>query len=119
MPTSKVKGDIGELTAVSYIQKLGYKILERNFRSKFGEIDIVAKDGKQLVFIEVKKRASAKYGRPEEAITKRKLGKIIKTINYFLLCRKTNVLRDNIRIDVIAILGCGDISLKHIKNVGL
>jgi len=108
------------LIAAKFVSSLGYKIIDKNFRGKFGEIDIIAKDGNSLVFIEVKKRISSKFGTPEEAITKTKLKRIIKTIDYYLY---RNVLSNNsnkIRIDVIAISGSdGNTSLNHIKNVGL
>ncbi|EKD95920.1 MAG: hypothetical protein ACD_24C00262G0001 [uncultured bacterium] len=108
------------MIAAKFVSSLGYKIIDKNFRGKFGEIDIIAKDGNSLVFIEVKKRISSKFGTPEEAITKTKLKRIIKTIDYYLY---RNVLSNNsnkIRIDVIAISGSdGNTSLNHIKNVGL
>ncbi|KKQ24676.1 MAG: hypothetical protein US62_C0010G0004 [Candidatus Woesebacteria bacterium GW2011_GWA1_37_8] len=120
MVTSKASGDLGELIAAKFISSLGYKIIDKNFRGKFGEIDIIAKYGNSLVFIEVKKRISSKFGTPEEAITKTKLKRIIKTIDYYLYSHGLNEGKNKIRIDVIAISGNqGNISLNHIKNVGL
>ena len=120
MVTSKASGDLGELIAAKFISSLGYKIIDKNFRGKFGEIDIIAKDGNSLVFIEVKKRINSKFGTPEEAITKTKLKRIIKTIDYYLYRHDLSNNSNKIRIDVIAISGSdGDTSLNHIKNVGL
>ena len=61
-------GKIGENIAVSYLEKIGYKIIDRNFECRQGEIDIVALDNDIIVFIEVKTRASALYGLPKEAV---------------------------------------------------
>lgn len=62
-------GTNGELLAVNFLKKLGYQILESNWRSGKREIDIVAADGQQLVFVEVKTRRSRRFGYPEEAVT--------------------------------------------------
>src|SRR3990167_10529495 len=100
-------GKLGEDTAVKHLLKSGYKILQRNFRSKFGEIDIVAIDPSTgsgqvtLVFVEVKTRWNKEYGYPQEAVTPRKLRKIARTGEYFkLLNPQTPEL---LRIDVVAI----------------
>ena len=77
MKTTKQIGDAGEDQATSLLLKEGYTIVARNFRTRFGEIDIIAKDGKTLVFIEVKKKNSDYFGSAAEMITKRKLLKVI------------------------------------------
>lgn len=61
-------GDFGECAAAEYLKSEGYEILARNFRAAHGEIDIVARDGGFLVFVEVKTRSSEKYGFPSEAV---------------------------------------------------
>ncbi|MCR4324789.1 MAG: YraN family protein [Candidatus Curtissbacteria bacterium] len=61
-------GKIGEDAAVKFLQKNGYKIIEHNFRIRGGEIDIIAKDGKTLVYVEVKTRSTSAFGLPEEAV---------------------------------------------------
>ena len=61
-------GKLGEELAVGYLQKQNYKIIERNFECRQGEIDIIALDKNELVFIEVKTRTSIKYGKPAEAV---------------------------------------------------
>ena len=61
-------GDYGEQVAEKVLVKKGYKILERKFRSRMGEIDLIAKDRETLVFVEVKSRLNNKFGRPEEAV---------------------------------------------------
>jgi putative endonuclease len=77
-------GRFGESIAVKKIIESGYKILARNFRTKFGELDIIAKDKENIVFIEVKTRRSLKYGAPEEAVSKIKLHKMELSANIYL-----------------------------------
>ena len=94
-------GKIGEEIATEYLIENGYKILERNFNCKQGEIDIIAKDKDEVVFIEVKTRTNKKYGEPVEAVTFIKKRHLIKAIEYYLYIKK---LEDEyIRIDVIEI----------------
>lgn len=78
-------GKHGEDLACWYLKKLGYKILERNYRIRGGEIDIVAKDGDYLVFVEVKARYSHEYGLPSESITPWKIKHLLKTAQFYLL----------------------------------
>ncbi len=76
-------GSWGEEIAENYIKKKGYSIIERNFRCKLGEIDLIAYDGKQLVFIEVKTRQNQKYGLPCEAINTAKMRHLKKNGSLF------------------------------------
>ncbi len=69
-------GDKGEVLAVKLLKKKGYKIIKRNYKTSIGEIDIIAKDGETLVFIEVKTRESIEYGFPFEAVNTAKKRKI-------------------------------------------
>ncbi len=62
-------GRWGEEAAAHYLTQLGYEILERNLRTEHGEIDLIARQGNQLVFVEVKARSSADFGPPEDAVT--------------------------------------------------
>lgn len=66
-------GKLAEDFAVSLLQGKGYKIIDRNFHSRFGEIDIIAEENETLIFVEVKARWSPKFGVPEEAVTPQKL----------------------------------------------
>ena len=94
-------GKAGEQAALSLLQRKGYKILVTNFRTRFGEIDIVAQEENILVFVEVKTRWSRKFGLPEEAVTPQKIRSIIKASEYYKLIHpKTPEL---MRIDVVAI----------------
>lgn len=99
--SSSKYGAIGEELAIKLLRKNNYKIVTKNFRSKFGEIDIVALDKDTLIFVEVKTRWSKKFGSPEEAVTQKKLSKIRKAGEYF--CLLNQHLPKKLRIDVVAI----------------
>jgi len=69
-------GKIGEKMAEEYLKEQGYKTIERNFKTKYAEIDLVAKRGSELVFVEVKTRRGEMFGAPEESLNKKKLRKL-------------------------------------------
>jgi len=95
-------GSWGEDQAVSFLCHQGMKIVERNFRTPVGEIDIIARDRKNLVFIEVKTRRGLAFGTPQEAVGLRKQRQIIRTAQWYLQSnRKVNLQP---RFDVVAIL---------------
>lgn len=108
-------GKIGEDIAIKYLQENNYTIIERNFECKQGEIDIIAKDKKELVFIEVKTRSNEHYGKPKEAVNEIKKKHIYKASEYFVYIKHLENMP--IRIDVIEIYKeqkkC---KLHHIKN---
>ena len=81
----KLKGVTGEDIAERFLINSGYKIFTRNFRSKIGEIDIIALHQNTLVFVEVKTRWSRRFGAPVEAVTTKKYEKIKNIPNYFIL----------------------------------
>ena len=99
---NRVKGDIGENKAVKYLIDKGYEILETNYKNKLGEIDIIAKDDTRIVFVEVKARATAKYGYPREAVNEYKQRKIRMVAESYLKSKR--LLNSYIRFDVIEIL---------------
>lgn len=98
----------GEDKACEYLKRLGFKIIERNFRKGYGEIDIVAVDpsagsGQEVLsFVEVKTRTSNAFGSPLEAITYWKLKTLIKTAQFYKITHRN--LPESLRIDAIAIL---------------
>lgn len=93
-----------ELLACEYLQEKGYKIVEQNYRCKVGEIDIVARDGYYLVFVEVKYRKNVKMGTPFEAIDSRKQ-KTIRTVAKFYMYENHISENEPIRFDAVGILG--------------
>ncbi|MBQ2938571.1 MAG: YraN family protein [Clostridia bacterium] len=109
-------GKIGEQIAVEYLEKNGYKILERNFYCKQGEIDIIAKQKQEIIFIEVKTRSNINFGKPSEAVNYKKQKHIYRTAQYYLY--KINSLEMLSRFDVIEILiKDGKFNINHIKQI--
>lgn len=109
-------GKLGEDIAVNYLKQKGYKILDRNFECRQGEIDIIALDKKEIVFIEVKTRTSNKYGAPSEAVNKIKQKHMLQTIKYYLYIR--NLSDEFVRIDVIEVYIKDNVyKVNHIKQV--
>lgn len=94
-------GNHGEDLACKYLEKLSYKILERNFRIRGGEIDIIAKDEAEIVFIEVKARYSHEYGLPRESITPWKIKAVVKSAMFYL--QRRGWLNKSYRIDFVGI----------------
>ena len=94
-------GKRGEKLARQHMEKAGYTILAQNWRTRFGEIDLVAERQEVLVFVEVKARTSHDFGRPEEAVTHRKRQKLIRTAQAYL--QSAGVDQAHWRIDVIAV----------------
>jgi putative endonuclease len=105
--------DVGfakEKEVAAFLKKQGYKILETNYRTSFGEIDIIAKDKDDIVFIEVKYRKSSSVATPQEAVNYKKQQKIIKSALVYI---KQNSIEKNIRFDVAA---ASDKNIEIIKS---
>ena len=100
--TRKVLGARGEDLAVKYLKKKGYKVIERNYRCQRGEIDLVARQGDTLVFVEIKSRSSSGFGLPQEAVDRFKQDKLIEVARAYLAERR---LTEDIsmRFDVVAV----------------
>jgi putative endonuclease len=108
-------GRIGQNFAEKYLRGLGYKIIAKNFNTRWGEIDIIAKDGDCFVFVEVKTRRDQRFGAPEEAVTKTKQRHLLAAAQIYL--SKIFHLNDQWRVDVIALTGDGvNFVVNHIKN---
>ena len=107
-------GKRGEEIAAKFLKKTGVKILQRNYRCRYGEIDIVAQDKDSLVFIEVKTRTSTNFGTPAMAVDKRKQLQIARAAQQYLADKKQHATPA--RFDVIAILINEHEQVEHIKN---
>ena len=109
-------GQLGEQEGLKYLKKSGYKIVEKNYRAISGEIDVIAKDKGNLVFVEIKLRRTSEFGRPGEAVGAAKQSKIIRSALQYI---KTNKISGvNVRFDVLSI-GPGEDEIELIKNAFL
>jgi putative endonuclease len=99
--TRQALGRWGEAQAAEYLNQRGYIILERNVRTTYGEIDLVARQGTVLVFVEVKTRASTAFGLPETSVTPRKQAHMLAAAEAYLQSHPD--LQGDWRVDVIAI----------------
>ncbi|MBS6062345.1 YraN family protein [Criibacterium bergeronii] len=95
------KGKQGEELACNYLLKNGYKIITRNYKTKFAEIDIIAYKAKIISFVEVKSRSSVDYGRGYEAVDNRKMNKIRTNANYYLCT--SDVDYEGLSFDIIEV----------------
>jgi len=111
----KTLGTEGEDLAVRFLKEKGYRIIARNYKTYFGEIDIIAKDGNTIVFIEVKTRTDVSFGYPFEAVHRKKIQKIKKLA---LLYLKKQGEELPVRFDVLSIfcLDNGKKEIEHIKD---
>lgn len=106
-------GKQGEEIALQHILSLGFKILERNWRFRKMEIDLIAQDKDQLVFLEVKTRANDKFGKPFEFVSLKKQKLIARGANFYLDKKK---LFAEARFDIISITLQPQLKLEHIKD---
>lgn len=115
-------GKVGELLAKKYLLKKEYQIIASNFRTRFGEIDLIANKGKSLAFIEVKLKIGEEFGSPEEMVDKKKLAQIQKTAEYFLqIYPEVAVKYPFYQIDAVCIVLNSDQTCKritHWENIG-
>lgn len=111
---NKLTGQCGEDAAAAFLRKKGYKIIERNYKNKIGEIDIIAKNKEDLIFVEVKTRKNEKFGTPAEAVTYYKKQKIVNTAKFYLFQNPTSL---NIRFDVIEVYGSFDGSVFNLDEI--
>jgi putative endonuclease len=110
----KLLGRSGEDRAARLLAGRGYRIVERNYRTKQGEIDLIALDGDTIVFAEVKTRTSDAYGAPELAVDPRKQARMVKAALSYLKRKKLH--QTACRFDVVAISGPGEDRVEVIRN---
>lgn len=116
--TNLITGNKGEDLACEYLQKQGYKILERNFRIRGGEIDIIAQDKDVIIFVEVKARYSHEYGLPVEAMTFWKIKALLRAAQFYLV--KHGLGKSAYRLDFVGIdysRSKEDPEIELIKNI--
>jgi len=106
--TRKSVGNWGEKIAAEKLRNNGYDILEQNFRTPYGELDLVARKENTVIFVEVKTRTSGSFGLPEDAVSKRKREHILQSIDHYILEHPD--IECDWRVDVIAIQGKPDSS---------
>ena len=122
MSMSRVRlGRQGERLAQQHLLKAGYRIVAANYRCQWGEIDIVAEDGEELVFVEVRTRRSSAYGTPQESLTPEKIEHLHLAAQDYLQNRVPEPGRDNLnwRIDLVSIrfpAGNGAPLIEHLKH---
>ena len=95
-------GNRGEMVACAFLKEKGYEILEKNYKCKLGEIDVIARRAGRLVFVEIKTRTSAQFGVPQEAVDLRKQEKIFKLAQWYLKEKKLEKI--SMAFDVVAVL---------------
>jgi len=98
-----ILGQSAEDLAVEYLTENKVRVVDRNYRTRFGEIDIIGSDSKQIVFFEVKAKSTSDFGKPYEMVTAKKKRKIISTAKSYLLEKKINPEGSDWRIDVVSI----------------
>ena len=109
-------GKYGEDLAARYLQDRGYRILDRNWRCKLGEIDLVAVHKDRFVFVEVKTRNGIGYGHPFEAVTSVKIARMRKLASQW--CIQHEHVGAKVRLDAIAVLiRSGKVAIEHLKQV--
>lgn len=112
MKNTKKIGDSAEEIAAKYLKENGLKIKERNFRTRFGEVDIIATEKDTIVFVEVKAKTAQGFGDPGEMITPKKIEKIKRTANSYLY--ENQLLDVSWRIDALLIRGK---EIEHIRSI--
>ncbi len=118
MNPKDVLGRQGEQLAAEYLQRAGFRILDRNWRCADGELDIVAAERRVLVVCEVKTRSGTRYGTPLEAITRQKRTRLRRLAVRWVIAQ--GVLFDEVRVDVVGVLRnpAGEFTIEHVRGVG-
>ena len=109
-------GRYGEDRACDYLRGLGYSIVERNWRCRIGEIDIIARDHDRFVFVEVKTRSADGFGHPFESITETKAARLRRLVAAW--CESRQVSGIKVRLDAVSVLvRAGRVNIEHLKQV--
>jgi putative endonuclease len=112
---NRSSGAWGEELALRFLSRRGYTLVERNYRTRYGELDLIVRHGTTLVFVEVKLRRGTGFGDPLEAVTPRKQATIRSLAERYLLQREPAF--DTVRFDVVGILVGKDAArVRHVKD---
>ena len=114
MVTTREQGDYTEGLACQYLENKGFKLIERNFNCRLGEIDLIMQDNDVLVFVEVRYRRNNDFGSAADSITNNKQSKLIKAASVYLQ-QHTNLNKYPARFDVVSITG--SIETSNLKNI--
>jgi putative endonuclease len=93
-------GTLGEQLAREFLERNGCKIIDKNFNTRYGEIDLIAKSGDEILFVEVKTRTSSKYGYPEYAVDRKKISHLLRALMIYMKIRS---IRDFWRMDIVSV----------------
>lgn len=108
------KGNEGENLAAAFLEKMGYQIVQRNYRYKHAEIDLIVTKDNWLIFVEVKTRSSLTFGYPEEFVDEKKINKILEGADQYVFETNWN---GNVRYDIVSIkLGSGAPGIDHFED---
>jgi putative endonuclease len=109
----KQLGDAGEQAAVELLEKSGYRVLARNFRCPYGEVDVVAERGDILAFVEVRTRSTAAWGDPSHTVSWAKQRKVTRAALQYLFTHGAQARERMVRFDVVSVVGA---SVEHIPD---
>ena len=116
MNGKQIFGRAAEQKAIEHLERLGYRLIEQNWRTKFGEIDLIMEDGSALVFVEVKARRSNTFGSAVEALTGAKQHKLVKLAQIYITMHRR--WHSEFRIDFVSIqVESGVYQIEHYKNI--
>ena len=112
-------GREGEDLAVEYLLANGYKIIDRNYYTQFGEVDVIASKDNNLIFFEVKTRRNKNFGNPEESIDQKKIESLIITAEHYLEEKIDEEISWQIDLLAIQILRDGKVEIQHFRDINL
>ena len=109
------RGDLGEDAAARYLESRGYRVLERNWRYRQWELDLICRDGDTVVFVEVKTRAAKTMGIPADGLNRKKQARLVKAASQYLT--RNNLWDEPCRFDLAAVIDTGtSMDVEHIEN---
>lgn len=111
--TRSAIGGRGEALARQYMEQKGYRMLEQNYRTKYGEIDLIAKKDDVLIFVEVRTKTSEQYGSPEETINQKKLTKLYKNARAYVGFKKWT---GSFRVDAVCVVLDAEFGVKRLEH---